>query len=293
MTLGTQWSWKPDDTLKSLKQCIDALVTCAARGGNLALNTNPMPDGQIEPRQAERFREIGQWLRKYGESIYGTRGGPFRSAHWGGATHRADTIYIHVLAWPEQGVTLPPIPTKIVAHSLLTGGAVAVAQTDQGIEIEVPPGDRQELDTIVALTLDAPAGEIEPMPYRSESLAFGKKVTASSVWGPGYEPEMACDDDEETTRWGAAAGSRCGWLEIDLGAEGTFSRSLINEEGWNRIEAFELQYAEGDSWRTFARGTAVGRLELEFQPVTARRVRLNILEANDVPTIWEFQLFRE
>ena len=60
MTLGTQWSWKPDDEIKSLKRCIDVLVTCAGRNGNLALNTNPMPDGRIEPRQAERFREIGQ-----------------------------------------------------------------------------------------------------------------------------------------------------------------------------------------------------------------------------------------
>ena len=59
MTLGTQWSWKPDDRVKSLKRCIDVLVTCAGRNGNLALNTNPMPDGRIEPRQAERFREIG------------------------------------------------------------------------------------------------------------------------------------------------------------------------------------------------------------------------------------------
>ena len=61
-TLGTQWSWKPDDTIKSLKQCIDTLVTCAVRGGNLALNTNPMPDGRIEPRQAARFRQLGQWM---------------------------------------------------------------------------------------------------------------------------------------------------------------------------------------------------------------------------------------
>ena len=45
--------------------------------GNLALNTNPMPDGRIEPRQVESFRKIGEWLSRYGESIYGTRGGPF------------------------------------------------------------------------------------------------------------------------------------------------------------------------------------------------------------------------
>jgi alpha-L-fucosidase len=293
MTLGTQWSWKPDDAIKSLKECVDALVTCAVRGGNLALNTNPMPDGQIEPRQAAQFRQIGQWLKKYGESIYGTRGGPFRSSNWGGATHRGDTVYVHVLAWPGQGVTLPPIPKKIIANSLLTGGTAAVKQTDEGIAISVPPGDRRELDTIIALKLDGPAGDIKPIPNRSGSLTYGKKAAASSVWGPGFEPETAFDDDEDTTRWGAAPGSRSGWLDVDLGAETTFSRAVVNEEGWNRIEEFELQSWDGASWSTFARGAQAGRLELKFNPVTARRVRLNILKANDVPTIWEFQLFKD
>ena len=78
ITLGTQWAWKPGDRIKPLKECVDILVRCAGGDGNLALNTNPMPDGRIEPRQVERLHEIGQWLAKHGESIYGTRGGPFR-----------------------------------------------------------------------------------------------------------------------------------------------------------------------------------------------------------------------
>ena len=36
MTLNSQWAWKPNDKIKSLKQCIDVLVTCAVRNGNLA-----------------------------------------------------------------------------------------------------------------------------------------------------------------------------------------------------------------------------------------------------------------
>ena len=76
-TLGTQWAWKPNDTIKSFEECIQMLIGCATGDGNLALNTNPMPDGQIEPRQADRYREIGRWMEKYGESIYGTRGGPY------------------------------------------------------------------------------------------------------------------------------------------------------------------------------------------------------------------------
>ena len=79
-TLNGQWSWEPrevDPFFRSFDECIHMLVSCAAGDGNFALNTGPMPDGRIEPRQVERFREIGRWLEKYGESIYGTRGGPF------------------------------------------------------------------------------------------------------------------------------------------------------------------------------------------------------------------------
>ena len=88
------------------------LVTCAVRDGNLALNTGPMPDGRIEPRQVERFREIGAWLKKYGESIYGTRGGPWRDAPWGGTTHRGERVFVHVLRWPGDEVRLASDPRE-------------------------------------------------------------------------------------------------------------------------------------------------------------------------------------
>ena len=36
-------------------------------------------------------------------------------------------------------------------------------QTKEAVEIQVPPQNRQEIDTIVKLELDGPAGEIEPI----------------------------------------------------------------------------------------------------------------------------------
>ena len=83
MTIGTQWSWKPNDQIRSLKQCVQTLVKVVGGDGNLLLNVGPMPDGRFEPRQVERLKEIGRWLAQYGESIYGTRGGPFRRGELG------------------------------------------------------------------------------------------------------------------------------------------------------------------------------------------------------------------
>lgn len=156
ITLGTQWSWKPDDRIKSLKECVDIMVRCAGGDGNLALNTNPMPDGRIEPRQVDRFQEIGVWLRKHGRSIYGTRGGPFLPGDWGASTHKNRTIYLHVLKWPGESLTLPPIAATIMKVSCLTGGTASFTQTAGGIEITVPPTDRNDLDTIIEIMLNKP-----------------------------------------------------------------------------------------------------------------------------------------
>ena len=83
ITICRQWAWKPEDELKTLEECIRTLVQSAGGDGNLLLNVGPMPTGEIEPRQVERLREIGDWLRINGESVYGTRGGAGTAAELG------------------------------------------------------------------------------------------------------------------------------------------------------------------------------------------------------------------
>lgn len=163
MTLGTQWAWKPDDKVKSLKQCIDLLVRNVGYDGNFMLNVGPMPSGEIEPAQVERLREIGRWMQRYGEGIYGTRGGPFRPAPWGVSTCKDQRVFIHVLRWPDEGfVSLPALPKRIVGSKLLGGGDVEVKQADTSIAIAVPPAARQKLDTVIELKLDGSAVELPP-----------------------------------------------------------------------------------------------------------------------------------
>ena len=164
MTLCRQWAWKPDDELKSLKQCLDLLVTNVGSDGNFLLNVGPMPDGRIEPRQADRLREIGRWMSRYGETITGTRGGPFRSAPWGVSTCKANRVFIHLLRFPGDGrLALPALPKKILASRLLGGGRTEVNQTADRVTIAVPPAARQDIDTVIELTLDGPAATIAPL----------------------------------------------------------------------------------------------------------------------------------
>lgn len=171
MTICQQWSWKPDDKLKSVKECIQTLVRTAGGDGNLLFNVGPMPDGQIESRQVDRLLEMGQWLKKYGETIYSTRGGPFKYGMRGEAsctsTHRENRIFLHVLSWSKDGspLKLPPIAKKIVRSWTLTGGSVDVQQAENGITVAVAPQYRDEIDTIVVLEVDGAAAEIPPVDF--------------------------------------------------------------------------------------------------------------------------------
>jgi hypothetical protein len=53
-----------------------------------------------------------------------------------------------------------------------------------------------------------------------------------------------------------------------------------------------LQAKEGQEWKTILSGTTTpAEYVKSFETVTARHVRLNVLDASDGPTINEFQLF--
>jgi alpha-L-fucosidase len=160
ITLAGAWGYQKTARPKPLKDCIQYLVKAAGRDGNLLLNVGPAPDGQIDPAQAKRLREMGDWLGKYGASIYGTRGGPFLPGDYGASTFRDKSIFLHILKWPGDKLVLPAIPAKVVRAVALTGGEAAVSQTAAGIEISVSVANRNATDTIVEIQLDQSAGTI-------------------------------------------------------------------------------------------------------------------------------------
>lgn len=153
MTICQQWAWKPDDKLKSFDECIRILVETVGGDGNLLLNVGPMPDGRIEPRQVDRLKEIGDWLELNGESIYGTRGGPFKPGKWGVSTSNEDKIYLHILDAKENKLELQPLSTEIISCRKLQGGAVKFTQNINGIELDISDFDMKEVDNIVVLEL--------------------------------------------------------------------------------------------------------------------------------------------
>jgi alpha-L-fucosidase len=163
MTICKQWAWKPDDKMKSLRECLHTLIRTNGGDGNLLFNVGPMPGGEIEGRQVERLREMGAWLAKNGESLYGTRGGPWKPAANHVSTRKGDKIYLHLLGERKGTVNLPALPAAIKSAKLIHGAAI-VHNTKGGVlSLEIPNNTWDGIDTIVEITLTGSAMGIQPL----------------------------------------------------------------------------------------------------------------------------------
>jgi alpha-L-fucosidase len=97
-TLNNNWGFSiTDDQFKSVKDLLHLLIRTAGTGANLLLNVGPMPNGQIQPECVERLQKMGDWLKQYGYTIYGTQQGIVSPQPWGVSTSKGETQYIHVL----------------------------------------------------------------------------------------------------------------------------------------------------------------------------------------------------
>ncbi|MEP6750351.1 MAG: alpha-L-fucosidase [Bacteroidota bacterium] len=162
ITIANQWAWKPNDAMKSVKECIQTLVKTSAGNGNLLLNTGPMMDGRMEARQINLLKEMGNWLRLYGESIYGTKGGPYPPNSVYAATRKGNKIYLHIFERKDNSLVLPALTgVKITKAFLLSSNAEIKFNTDSaGIHIDLPGVLPDSNVSVIVLQLDKTAEEI-------------------------------------------------------------------------------------------------------------------------------------
>jgi alpha-L-fucosidase len=175
-----QWSWGGDeDGVKSTAACLEMLIRGAGGDGNVLLNVGPRPDGVIDPAQADLLKDIGAWLAKNGESIYGTRGGPWKPTNAVVSTRADDAVYLHVMNSKTGRVELPALPAEIKSAVLLNGAPVDFVQQDGKLSITIPPSALDQLDTIVKLELDRPAMEIPALTPASETATEAPAIAES------------------------------------------------------------------------------------------------------------------
>ena len=114
-TMNGMWGYKvKDQNYKDVPTLIRLLAGAAGKGANLLLNVGPQPNGEIPAAALDRFKGLGEWLGKYGETIYGTKAGDFPAQSWGTSTRRGDKLYVHILS-AEAPVIYVPTDRKVVS----------------------------------------------------------------------------------------------------------------------------------------------------------------------------------
>ncbi|MBW6531348.1 alpha-L-fucosidase [Sphingomonas sp. RRHST34] len=153
-TMNGSWGFNlVDDNYKSAETLVRTMVGAAGRNANFLLNTGPMPNGEIQPENLATFHTIGEWMKRHGESIYGTRGGPVAPGDYGVTTQRGDTVYVHLLRAHDGRVRLP-LTAKVRSARLLDGGAaVTVTARNGAVELAGLPPLGAAWDQVVALQI--------------------------------------------------------------------------------------------------------------------------------------------
>lgn len=107
-TMNGMWGYKiTDQNYKSTKTLIHYLVKAAGRNANLLMNIGPQPDGCLPAVAVQRLKEMGEWMKTYGETIYGTRGGRITPRDWGVTTEKDNKIFVHILNLKDRSLFLP------------------------------------------------------------------------------------------------------------------------------------------------------------------------------------------
>lgn len=164
ITICKQWAWKPNDNMKSFEQCIQTLLKTVGGGGNLLFNVGPMPDGRIEQRQIDRLKEMGDWLKEYGESVYETTGGPYKPTEWISSTRKGDKIYLHLYNLENNELKIPaPGKAKVKNCSVMNGKHLEFQQTKGELLIEIPDEFKNQVVTTIILSLNVDAVSIQPI----------------------------------------------------------------------------------------------------------------------------------
>jgi hypothetical protein len=294
-----------------------ALIPHAKRAADCGLarlaweyNMLPVTGSGKEDAKSESFVETSERLileamRRDGDDL------ELRLADWTGRPEGKATVNVNLphrdaAITDMNGANRQPLsggpsyeisvrPQQIVTLRFKTATPVPALEPRTNWDDLVPEQKRAALNRLINRKGHPPRGNVPPLPDDAETAVnIGKPAKASDVYhnDPAFGAGMAMDASA-MTRWATDDDTREATLEVDLGSPATIKRAFLSE-GWERIQSYELQYEKDGAWITFYKDGKIGKgSSVEFPPVTVRRVRLHVLEANGGPTVWEFLLFKE
>ena len=163
LTSNENWGYHPDPArYKPARTLVRNLCEIRSLGGNLLLNVGPDGRGRFPETACERFSELGDWLSKSGDSIYGAGPGLGYRFFWGPSTRRDNTLYCHLPAVPDPDFELRGIaddPARV--YLLQSGQDLPFCRISQRIVIDCAGHQLDRRGATVAVEFSAPPASLE------------------------------------------------------------------------------------------------------------------------------------
>lgn len=162
MTMNENWGYnRADKNFKSTEELLRNLADIASKGGNFLLNVGPTAEGLFPSESVQRLKEMGDWMKKNSESIYGTSASPLGSFDWGRVTMKTKgdntVLYLHVFEAPRNnqivlnGIGNIPMGATFLASP--TSKAPHFERVDDAIVIELPNRLPDDINSVIMLQL--------------------------------------------------------------------------------------------------------------------------------------------
>ncbi len=254
-TLNRTWGYSRfDQEWKTPAGVVQRLVEVVGKGGNYLLNIGPMGDGRIPPPSVAVLEQVGAWVRRNGESIYGTSACPLQDFPWGRCTVRGAKVYLHALTRPADGtLRVSGLITAVKSAYLLAEPArrLEVSNKDDVISVVVGQGNWDEFDTVVVLELSGPPTVDPPLVTQGSDVPFQLDCQNAVTAGRAVK-RFNRDGGFHISKW-TGPEDACAW------------RLLVSQPGRYRVM---IRYAATPTSTLRAYTVRIGEQVLEAQVVS-------------------------
>lgn len=133
-----------DQDYMTAKEVAHLLLEVVVKGGNLALNISPQPDGRLPSRALRELSVLSDWMEIFGDAIHGTRiAAPYRVEQFAltrakdGKTVNVFYLYEEEECRKEQYL-LPAVGEIEKIVDLRTATSLPFVKEEQGVRITLP-----------------------------------------------------------------------------------------------------------------------------------------------------------
>ncbi|MHC4389490.1 MAG: alpha-L-fucosidase, partial [Planctomycetota bacterium] len=240
-TLNDSWGYKrKDNNWKSTRELLVLLTRIVSKGGNYLLNVGPDAEGLIPQPSVERLQQIGEWMAKYSEAIYGSEASPYPWEHtWGVMTQKPGRLYLHIVEWPAGQLSVDGLKNNVTkAYHLGDPQRKAIefrqdyseSLDNHRLVLDLPAEAPDENVSVVVVEIE---GEADVVPAHTQNIdgeirleGYKSDVHPNGAWG-----ELEFTNRGSENWWDEDI-----WLSWDFKVlnPGTFEVSVITSEvgGW-------------------------------------------------------------